>query len=137
MRIHSYRAWDEKAKKMNYKVMVGNTDENDKNYTSSIIWNGHDWVHFDSGSGIHVMQYTGLRDKNGVKIFEGDVVAIENHPFQKTDVSDVGMEINGNYEVGWNADDLTWCAGSLLLARVKNYVRVVGNIYENSDLLEE
>ena len=84
----------------------------------------------------HLMQSTGLVDKNGVQIFEGDVVAIENHPFQKTDDSDVGMEINGNYEVGWNADDLTWCAGSLLLARVKNYVIVVGNIYENSDLLE-
>lgn len=32
---------------------------------------------------------------------------------------------------------LTWCAGDLLLARLKPYVRVTGNIYENSELLEE
>lgn len=35
------------------------------------------------------------------------------------------------------ASDLTWCAGDLLLARLKPYVRVIGNIYENPELLEE
>ncbi|ENZ5566144.1 hypothetical protein F6H84_RS07635 [Enterococcus hirae] len=85
-----------------------------------------------------VMQSTGLEDKNGVEIFEGDIVAIENHPSQKKkgDMG-VGMEINGNYEIGWEKHDLTWCAGSLLLARLKLYVRVIGNIYENPELLEE
>ncbi|PWQ89356.1 hypothetical protein DKX15_14450, partial [Enterococcus faecium] len=39
--------------------------------------------------------------------------------------------------VGWNQHDLTWCAGDLLLARLKPYVRVIGNIYENSELLED
>ncbi|UQF16179.1 YopX family protein [Enterococcus faecium] len=84
-----------------------------------------------------LMQSTGLKDKNGVEIFEGDVVAVENHPFQRKEDSGVGMEIEGNYVVGWNQHDLTWCAGDLLLARLKPYVKVIGNIYENPELLKE
>ncbi|MGF7281769.1 YopX family protein [Enterococcus faecium] len=84
-----------------------------------------------------LMQSTGMKDKNGVEIFEGDVVAVENHPFQRKEDSGVGMEIEGNYVVGWNQHDLTWCAGDLLLARLKPYVKVIGNIYENPELLEE
>ncbi|HHQ2495162.1 TPA: YopX family protein [Enterococcus faecium] len=84
-----------------------------------------------------LMQSTGLKDKNGVGIFEGDIVAVENHPFQRKEDSSAGMEIEGDYVVGWNQHDLTWCAGDLLLARLKPYVKVIGNIYENSELLEE
>ncbi|NBA55054.1 YopX family protein [Enterococcus hirae] len=84
-----------------------------------------------------LMQSTGLKDKNSVEIFEGDVVVVENHPFQRKEDSGVGMEIEGNYVVGWNQHDLTWCAGDLLLARLKPYVKVIGNIYENPELLEE
>lgn len=83
-----------------------------------------------------VGQSTGLKDKNGVEVFEGDIVAVENHPFQKKKNSVVGIDIEGNYEIGWNDYDMTWCAGSLLLARLKPYVTVKGNIYENPDLLE-
>ncbi|MCC9082542.1 YopX family protein [Enterococcus faecium] len=84
-----------------------------------------------------LMQSTGMKDKNGVEIFEGDIVAVENHPFQRKEDSSAGMEIEGDYAVGWNQHDLTWCAGDLLLARLKPYVRVIGNIYENPELLEE
>ncbi|EGO9177243.1 hypothetical protein DW595_05730 [Enterococcus faecalis] len=82
-----------------------------------------------------LMQSTGLKDKNGVEIFEGDVVSVRNHPFQKTE-SSVGIEIDGDYKVSWNEYDLTWCAGNLLLARIKPYVAVIGNIHENPELLE-
>ncbi|EGO9939004.1 hypothetical protein G3253_01295 [Enterococcus faecium] len=85
---------------------------------------------------IELMQSTTLKDKNGVEIFEGDIVAVENHPFQRKEDSSAGMEIEGDYVVGWNQYDLTWCAGDLLLVRLKPYVRVIGNIYENSELLE-
>jgi len=83
-----------------------------------------------------IMQSTGAKDKNGVEIFEGDIVSVRNHPFQKTE-SSVGIEIDGDYKVSWNEYDLTWCAGNLLLARIKPYVTVIGNIHENPELLEE
>ncbi|EKK5303537.1 YopX family protein [Enterococcus faecalis] len=83
-----------------------------------------------------LMQSTGLKDLNGVEIFEGDIVSVRNHPFQKTE-SSVGIEIDGDYKVSWNEYDLTWCAGNLLLARIKPYVTVIGNIHENPELLED
>ncbi|EGO8127897.1 hypothetical protein FAD94_003024 [Enterococcus faecalis] len=82
-----------------------------------------------------LMQSTGVKDNNGVEIFEGDIVSVRNHPFQKTE-SSVGIEIDGDYKVSWNEYDLTWCAGNLLLAIIKPYVTVIGNIYENPELLE-
>lgn len=86
---------------------------------------------------LELMQSTGLKDKNGVEIFEGDVVSVRNHPFQKTEKSGAGIEIDGDYAISWNEGDLTWCAGNLLLARLKPYVTVAGNVWENPELLEQ
>lgn len=95
-----------------------------------------DWCdYFEVDKQAVIMQSTGLKDLNGVEIFEGDIVSVRNHPFQKTE-SSVGIEIDGDYKVSWNEYDLTWCAGNLLLARIKPYVTVIGNIYENPELLE-
>ncbi len=47
--IPKYRAWDRLRKEMNYKVMVGNCDTDDENWTCPIIWieEEKDWLHFD------------------------------------------------------------------------------------------
>ncbi len=82
-----------------------------------------------------IMQSTGLKDKNGVEIFEGDVVKVSNHPFQKKEDS-AGIEIDGNYLINWSEHSLTWLAGDLLLYQLKPYIEVIGNIYENPELLE-
>ncbi len=81
-----------------------------------------------------LMQSTGLKDKNGVEIFEGDVVKVSNHPFQKKEDS-AGIEIDGNYLINWSEHSLTWLAGDLLLYQLKPYIEVIGNIYENPELL--
>lgn len=86
---------------------------------------------------LELMQSTGLKDKNGVEIFEGDIVSVRNHPFQKTEKSGAGIEIDGDHAISWNESDLTWCAGNLLLARLKPYVTVAGNVWENPELLEQ
>lgn len=91
---------------------------------------------FEVGKQAVLMQSTGMKDKNGVEIFEGDVVSVRNHPFQKTEKSGAGIEIDGDYAISWNEGDLTWCAGNLLLARLKPYVTVAGNVWENPELLE-
>lgn len=132
--IPKFRAWD-KRKNVMRDVAVLHFTKNGK--INSIEY----WINPTELKAYHVrnielMQYTGLEDKNGVEIFEGDIVAVENHPFQRKEDSGVGMEIEGNYVVGWNQHDLTWCAGDLLLARLKPYVKVIGNIYENPELLE-
>lgn len=128
MRIYSYRAWDEKAKKMNYKVMVGNTDEEDENYTCSIIWNGEEWVHFDSGSNITVMQYTGLDDRNGEKIFEKDLVSY----LGKLGVIVFSVEDQQMYIMD-KSDSII----AKLNRSTASHLEVIGVVYEAIDLIEK
>ena len=126
MREIKYRAWDIQTESMRDVLVI-------------------DWVNelIDLSGGIierrpHevvLMQFTGLEDKKGMAVCECDVVIIENHPFEKKDDSDVGIKIEGMYAIHWNEEDLTWCAGNWLLSKVKSYVRVIGNIYENPELL--
>ncbi len=85
-----------------------------------------------------VGQYTGFKDKDGAKIFEGDIVE-----FDGTDGH------NGFYEVFWDSDN-----GKFAIAQNgnRNYVddfelferneyfkwfMVIGNIFDNPELLEE
>ncbi len=135
--IPRFRAYSKEENEMYYPHNDKNVDwtiDDETGFIAPLVnLGGGMWGMIDK---YDLMQSTGLKDKNGVEIFEGDIVAVENHPFQRKEDSSAGMEIEGDYVVGWNQHDLTWCAGDLLLARLKPYVRVIGNIYENSELLE-
>ena len=78
-----------------------------------------------------VGQYTGLTDKNGKKIFEGDIVRI----------SERGKVVNGKiifknaYNGGWLVADKTEQSSCSLAMR--NNVEVIGNIHDNPELMEE
>ena len=140
--IQKYRAWDRLRKEMNYKVMVGNCDTDDENWTCPIIWieEEKDWLHFDDYECI--MQSTGLKDKNGKEIFEGDVVSrnsgmpsvvefgkwIYEEDFGYK-IKNIGFYLNSSYD-----DDEFFQAMDYEDIR-KNY-EVIGNIYENPELLE-
>lgn len=124
--VPKFRAWD---KGLEFMMPVESID-----FEYGMINVNAAWRTFEE---IELMQSTGLRDKNGVEIFEGDIVSVRNHPFQKTEKSGAGIEIDGDYAISWNEGDLTWCAGNLLLARLKPYVTVAGNIYENPELLDQ
>ena len=90
-----------------------------------------------------VGQYTGLTDKNGVKIFEGDIVKE-----YKTKDKVKGVVKFGEYQSGINkyADDLgfyvEWTTENFLIQELgywcrKNMLEVIGNIHDNPGLLEE
>ena len=89
-----------------------------------------------------VGQYTGLTDKNGVKIFEGDIVKE-----YKTKDKVKGVVKFGEYQSGINkyADDLgfyvEWTTENFLIRELgywcrKNMLEVIGNIHDNPELLE-
>ncbi len=72
-------------------------------------------------------QYTGLTDKNGVKIFEGDILSIENpHPFKPA------IEIVEFSKVRWTA-------GAIDLDEILNGwpCTIIGNIHDNPELLSK
>ncbi|MGF2140137.1 YopX family protein [Enterococcus innesii] len=135
--VSKFRAWDKENSRMVYPstddVYFELTDDGINILNMSVEPFDDVFPHLDAV----LMQSTSLKDKNGVEIFEGDIVSVRNHPFQKTEKSGAGIEIDGDYAISWNEGDLTWCAGNLLLARLKPYVTVAGNVWENPELLEK
>lgn len=71
-----FRVWNPKKEKMIYKVMVGNCDPNDKNWTCPVVYEeGIGWYHFEDFK--YITQSTHTFDQNKKEIFEGDVLQIE------------------------------------------------------------
>ncbi|PWF38838.1 YopX family protein [Enterococcus faecium] len=89
---------------------------------------------------IELMQSTGLKDKNGVEIFEGDVVSVSvRNGFDYLDnkVCIVKNSIDYSGLVCATVDeDLEYQIFNTELFEEYTY-EVTGNIYENSELLEE
>ncbi|PHA98686.1 hypothetical protein COE79_20565 [Bacillus toyonensis] len=78
---------------------------------------------------VELMQYTGLKDKNGNEIYDGDIVKISGHPFQGS------IDIDGNYVVGYN-ELMELSCGGWYLHRMRHWAEVVGNKFENPELLQ-
>jgi uncharacterized phage protein (TIGR01671 family) len=85
--------------------------------------------------GLVIMQYTGLKDKNGKEIYEGDIVYCDYY-----------KEI---FKVTWGyfedccVEGETWVLDGLIFEPTVYYysldkeVEVIGNIYENSELVNK
>ena len=91
-----------------------------------------------------VGQYTGLKDKNGKKIFEGDIIkaiTVDTNAEQIAVVKfghfhdDNGDEDFIGFYIEFNGVTVTIC--QLLLEEVKERFEVIGNIHDNPELLEE
>lgn len=129
--IPKFRAWDKALNEMNYKVMVGNCDTDDENWTCPIIWieERQDWLHFDDYECI--MQSTGLKDKNGKEVFIGDIIKCTRGCLHEVYIE---KEYGGTFIGGMPAVYLKGLGEGYAWTE---HEEIVGNIYENQELLEE
>lgn len=72
-----------------------------------------------------IMQFTGLRDRDGQKIYEGDIVQRGVITFSRGKFQGTYYDGNGNLSDDWEDD----------LYQERN-IKVLGNIYANPELLE-
>jgi hypothetical protein len=80
-----------------------------------------------------VGQYTGLTDKHGVKIFEGDVVRIENGIDEETIVGCIVYDY-ASWQIDYGLDATALWTQLVELAEYKS-TEVLGNIHDNPGLV--
>src|SRR5690554_736873 len=81
---------------------------------------------------VELMEFTGLKDKNGKEIYEGDIVRFH----YKTGVYKIGIVVWNDLFGSWDID----CSDFVSYKSLKQYKsvsEVIGNIYENPELLED
>lgn len=123
MRKIKFRAWDTEREKMAHVSYIGLNDcEVGMEDEECRCWNApYPYV-------CRLMQYTGLKDKNGKEIYEGDIVITKEGYIGLIELGTYDTDIGFN--VKWITDYLRRDLGYWL-----SKIEVIGNIYENPELL--
>lgn len=120
-RILKFRAWDKIEKSMSDVFSINELAENTYPMEYSLM-------NYD------IMQFTGLLDKPGKEIYEGDIVT-GNLFFNGGTLPTMG-------QIKWDDGFAAFCllnlgGNTLLHNHDRTSFKIIGNIYENPELLEE
>lgn len=161
MRRTFFRAWDAKTGKMITDKVEAETNK----FTNTTLVTNHGVLYITTTKAgtkveldtkhIVIMQFTGLKDKNGKEIFEGDIVFVR--PFIDFKKYGIIKFVDGAFRVVWvlkahglnkNGEYLTFDSdvveweyikrvfGEDILGDVSSKIEVIGNIYENPELVD-
>lgn len=123
MREIKFRAWDIKTKTMYQDIplitLSSHVKEKNEKLNKCLESFQSDSVKF------RLMQYTGLKDKNGKEIYEGDIV---KYGFK----SENGID---EFVSKVFFDEYMWVTNEHSLNRISN-VEVIGDIYQNPELIK-
>lgn len=146
MREIKFRAWDKECKRMITGAYPAGIYASDGQLQPMIYLDGSVVLMSDEDGGksgiwehevsneLEIMQYTGLKDKNGKEIYEGDIV-------RNTDGEIFRVDYAGRWARYMLSYDGEWCIKYLEdYGKLETYslnMEVIGNIYENPELLKE
>lgn len=129
MKKVDFKAWDTKRK------MFTNFMINDNMFKFMDKVTGV-WFRDDEQKRFKLLQNTGLKDKNGKEIYDGDILKIQNSDFYSKKITDkyIGQVCfsRGGFFVLTDGHHTDFC----LWGKSTATMEVIGNIYENADLLE-
>lgn len=131
--IPKFRAWHKTWEEM---CKVKQIRFNDDGNVTRVLVKGRELVkgvNFGSDTRldeIELMQSTGLVDKEGTEVFEGDIL---HHQIQTEYTFIVKYDKD---KTRWYGDGLSRTYRIDLMKRFMQYYKVIGNIYENPELLE-
>lgn len=120
MRVVKFRAWDKEIEKI-YPVLEIDFVEEWVSMYSKMTGRHYNWL-----NNLVLMQYTGLQDKNGVEIYEGDIVRKSNGAIGQV----VYLKATASYKLYNNGQIFD------IFEADARYLEVIGNIYENPELLQ-
>ena len=141
-----FRAWNLETKTMHYASKEPHTDDEGYLWRSVLLLDCDGWsiwkvpenvwyrgvkedkrellVNYENGI---LMQYTGLKDKNGREIYEGDIVKIDgSKKLRRVFWDDAGFYIDGEDE---NTKE------DLMYSVFYKVITIIGNIFQNPELL--
>ena len=130
MRETKFRAWLKEEEKMVNVETMDFTDKTIRCLKKNEFINTYllRRVSFDD---VELMQYTGLKDKNSKEIYEGDILFSRDENMKYVVVWQDTAFIIKSIEIRKYSEKMYWLDDTEICCEI------IGNIYENKNLLEE